>query len=47
MKRVQGEYNQLVEMLCKNELAVLIKEYLSDKELINHWRNWGKAVRNS
>ena len=35
MQRVQEEYNQLVEMLCKNELAMLIKEYLSDKKLMN------------
>ena len=35
MNRVQEEYNQLVEILCKNELANLIKEYLSDKGLIN------------
>jgi thymidylate synthase (FAD) len=35
MSRVQEEYNQLVEILCENELKTLIKEYLSDKKLIN------------
>ncbi|MFT5873722.1 MAG: thymidylate synthase (FAD) [Clostridium sp.] len=35
MNRVQEEYNQLVVILCKNELTNLIKEYLSDKKLIN------------
>nr|WP_319002026.1 FAD-dependent thymidylate synthase [Clostridium tagluense] len=35
MNRVQIEYNQLVEILCKDELENLIKEYLSHKKLIN------------
>ena len=35
MKRVQEEYNQLVEILYKNELDILIKEYASDKELMS------------
>jgi len=35
MNRVQIEYNQLVEILCTNELNNLINEYLSDKKLIN------------
>ena len=35
MNRVQEEYNQLVEILFKNELDTLIKEYLSEKELMN------------
>ncbi|WP_291633758.1 FAD-dependent thymidylate synthase [Clostridium sp.] len=35
MNRVQEEYNQLVEILCKNELTNLVKEYLSDKKLKN------------
>lgn len=35
MKRVQEEYNQLVEILCKNELTNFIKEYLSDEKLTN------------
>ena len=35
MKRVQEEYNQLVEILYKNELDILIKQYTSDKELMS------------
>ncbi len=35
MNRTQEEYNQLVEILCKNELNILIKEYLSLKKLLN------------
>ncbi len=35
MNRVQEEYNQLVEILSKNELTNLIKEYLSEKKLVN------------
>ena len=35
MNRVQEEYNQLVEILCRNELDNLIKEYLNHKKLIN------------
>lgn len=35
MNRVQEEYNQLAEILCKNELANIIKEYLNDKQLID------------
>ncbi|MBU3091340.1 FAD-dependent thymidylate synthase [Clostridium sp. CF011] len=35
MKRIQEEYNQLVEILCRNELANLLKEYLKDEKLIN------------
>lgn len=35
MQRVQQEYNQLVEILCKHELSALIKEYMKDKGLIS------------
>lgn len=35
MNRVQEEYNQLVEILFKNELASLVKEHLNDKKLIS------------
>jgi thymidylate synthase (FAD) len=35
MNRVQIEYNQLVEILCKAELDKLIKEYLNQKKLIS------------
>ena len=35
MNRVQEEYNQLVEILCTEELNNLVKEYLSDKGLVN------------
>lgn len=35
MNRIQEEYNQLVEILFKNELASLVKEHLNDKKLIS------------
>jgi thymidylate synthase (FAD) len=35
MKRIQEEYNQLVEILSKNELEILIKEYMNKLKLIN------------
>lgn len=35
MNRIQIEYNQLVEILSSSELDNLIKEYLSNKKLIN------------
>lgn len=35
MNRVQIEYNQLVEILCKDELENLVKEHLSAKNLIS------------
>ncbi|MGV8983516.1 FAD-dependent thymidylate synthase [Clostridium sp.] len=35
MNRVQIEYNQLVEILCKNELDILIKECLSLEKLVS------------
>jgi len=35
MNRVQEAYNQLVEILCENEVVKLTKEYLKDKKIIN------------
>ncbi|MCB2295836.1 FAD-dependent thymidylate synthase [Clostridium algoriphilum] len=35
MNSIQESYNQLVDILCKNEEAKLIKEYIIDKNLTN------------
>jgi len=35
MNRIQEEYNQLVGILCKNEMEDLVKEYLGAEKLIN------------
>lgn len=35
MNRVQIEYNNLVEILCENELTSLVKEYLINKKLVS------------
>jgi thymidylate synthase (FAD) len=35
MNRVQEEYNQLVDILCTEELNNLVKEYLNDKGLVD------------
>lgn len=42
MNRVQIEYNQLVEILCKNELDNLIKEYLNNEKFTNPEEIQGK-----
>ena len=45
MNRVQIEYNQLVEILCKNELDNLIKEYLSNEKMISAEEIEGKQYK--
>ncbi|MGH4138726.1 hypothetical protein [Clostridium sp.] len=35
MNCVQIEYNQLVGIFCKNELDILIKEYLTLEKLLS------------
>jgi len=42
MNRVQEAYNQLVAILCENELIKLTKEYLNDKKIKKHEENFEK-----